>query len=65
MFIPLGHPQQTAEQFTDKKEIKFSSYMYKKIQLEAVAKSYMKKGFQIYMAMRKYLVICEEAVTHI
>ncbi len=24
----------------------------------------MKKGFQIYEAIRKYLVICEEAVTH-
>jgi hypothetical protein len=31
----------------------------------AVAKSYMRKGFQIYAEMRKYLVISEEAVSHI
>jgi hypothetical protein len=28
----------------------------------AVAKSYMRKGFQIYEDMRKYLVMFEEAV---
>ncbi len=28
----------------------------------AVAKSYIRKGFQIYEEMRKYLVIFEEAV---
>jgi hypothetical protein len=31
----------------------------------AVAKSYMRKGFQIYEEMRKYLAIYEEAVSHI
>ena len=31
----------------------------------AVAKSYMRKGFLIYEEMRKYLVIYEEAVSHI
>jgi hypothetical protein len=31
----------------------------------SVAKSYMRKGFQIYEAMRKYLTIYEEAVSHI
>ncbi len=31
----------------------------------AVAKSYMRKGFLIYVEMRKYLVIYEEAVSHI
>jgi hypothetical protein len=31
----------------------------------AVAKSYMRKGFPIYEEMRKYLVINEEAVSHI
>ncbi len=31
----------------------------------AVAKSYMGKGFLIYEEMRKYLVIYEEAVSHI
>jgi hypothetical protein len=37
-----------------KKKIKFSSYIYKEIQSRAVAKSYMRKGFQIYEEMRKY-----------
>ncbi len=36
-----------------------------KIQMGSVAKSYMKKGFQIYEEMSKYLVIYEEAVRHI
>ncbi len=31
----------------------------------AVAKSYMMKGFLIYEEMRKYLVIYEEAISHI
>jgi hypothetical protein len=31
----------------------------------AVAKSYMRKGFLIYEEMGKYLVIYEEAVSHI
>jgi hypothetical protein len=30
-----------------------------------LAKSYMKKGFLIYEEMRKYLVIYDEAVSHI
>jgi hypothetical protein len=46
------------------KKIKFSSYI-KKIQSGAVEKSYMRKGFLIYEEMRKYLVIFEEAVTHL
>jgi hypothetical protein len=33
--------------------------------MEAVAKSYMRKGFLLYEEMRKYLVIYEEAVSHI
>ncbi len=33
--------------------------------MEAVAKSYMSKGFLIYEEMHKYLVIYEEAVSHI
>ncbi len=37
----------------------------KEIQMGAVAKSYMRKGFLIYEKMRKYLVIYEEAVSHI
>ncbi len=39
--------------------------MYKEIQMGAVAKSYMRKGFLIYEEMRKYLVIYEKAVSHI
>ncbi len=38
--------------------------MYKEIQMGAVAKSYMRKGFLIY-EMLKYLVIYEEAGRHI
>ncbi len=47
-----------------KKKIKFF-FIYYEIQMEAVAKSYMRKGFLIYEEMRKYLVIFEEAVSHI
>ncbi len=39
--------------------------MYKDIQMGAVAKSYMRRGFLIYEETRKYLVIYEEAVSHI
>ncbi len=35
------------------------------IQMGAIAKSYMRKGFLINEEMRKYLVIYEEAVSHI
>ncbi len=45
-----------------KKKIKCSSYIG---QSEAVAKSYMRKGFLIYEEMRKYFPIYEEAVSHI
>ncbi len=37
----------------------------KEIQMESVAKSYMRKGFLIYEEMRKYLTIYEEAVSNI
>ncbi len=40
-------------------------FIYKEIHNEAVAKSYMRKGFLIYEEMRKYLTIYEEAVSHI
>ncbi len=39
--------------------------MYKEIHMGAVAKSYMRRGFLIYEEMRKYLVIYEEAVSHL
>ncbi len=35
------------------------------IQMGSVAKLYMRKGFLIYKEMRKYLVIYEEAISHI
>jgi hypothetical protein len=41
------------------------SLIYKEIQMGSVAKSYMRKGFQIYEEMRKYLTIYERAVSHI
>jgi hypothetical protein len=39
--------------------------VYEEIQMGAVAKSYMRKGFPIYEKMRKYLTMYEEAVSHI
>jgi hypothetical protein len=39
--------------------------IYREIQSEAVAKSYMRKGFLIHEEMRKYCPIYEEAVSHI
>jgi hypothetical protein len=49
---------------TDKKEKKIF-LIYKKIQMESVAKSQMRKNFLMYEEMRKYLVIYEEAVSYI
>ncbi len=49
---------------TDKKKIKIF-FICKEIQSEAVAKSYMRKGFLIYEEMRKYFPIYEETVCHI
>jgi hypothetical protein len=43
--------------YTDKKKIKFSSYTYKEIHSGAVAKSYLRKGFEIYEEMRNYFTI--------
>jgi hypothetical protein len=50
--------------YTDKKQNKIF-LTYKEIQMGAVAKSYMRKGFLIYEEMRKYLVIYAEIVSHI
>jgi hypothetical protein len=47
-----------------KNKIKFF-LIYKEIQMGAVAKSYMKKGFIIYKEMRKHFVIYEEKVSQI
>jgi hypothetical protein len=52
-----------AEGCTDKKENKIF-LIYEEIQSGAVAKSYMRKGFQIYEENRKYLTIYEEVVSH-
>ncbi len=49
---------------TDEKEKKIF-LMYKEIQMRSCAKSYVRKGFLIYEEMDKYLVIYEEAVSHI
>jgi hypothetical protein len=49
---------------SDKKENKIF-LIYMEIQKGAVAKSYMRKGFLIYEEMSKYLVIYEEAFSHI
>jgi hypothetical protein len=46
--------------YTDKKENKIF-LIFKEIQMGAVEKSYMRKGFLIYEEMRKYLVKYEEA----
>jgi hypothetical protein len=50
--------------YTDKKE-KNIFLIFKEFQKEAVAKSYMRKGFLIYEEMRNFLVIYEEAISHI
>jgi hypothetical protein len=50
--------------YTDKKEKKIF-LIYKEIPMGAVAKSYMRKGFLKYEEMGKYLVIYEEAVSHV
>jgi hypothetical protein len=50
--------------YTVKKEKKIF-LIYKDIQKGSGAKSYMRKGFPIYEEMCKYLVIYEEAVSHI
>jgi hypothetical protein len=47
-----------------KKENKFF-LIYQEIQSGAVAKSYMRKGFQIYKKISKYFPIYEEAVSYI
>jgi hypothetical protein len=54
-----------ARQRTDKKKKLHFFHIYMKIQMGAVAKSYMRKGFLIYEEMRTYLVIFVEAVSHI
>ncbi len=49
--------------YTDKNENQIF-LICREIQSEAVAKSYIRKGFLIYEEMRKYFPIYEEAVSH-
>jgi hypothetical protein len=46
-------------------ERKKNFFVYNELQMGSVAKSCMRKGFLICVEMRKYLVIYEEAVSHI
>jgi hypothetical protein len=55
MFCPKLDAAIQQSAYTDKKEIESG----------AVAKSYIRKGFQIYEEMRKCFPIYEEAVSHI
>jgi hypothetical protein len=50
--------------YTDKQENQIF-LIYKEIQIGAVAKSYMRKGFLIYEEMRKFFPTYKEAVGHI
>ncbi len=50
--------------YTDKNENQIF-LIYKEIQMGSGAKSHIRKGFQIYEEMRKYLPLYEEAVSHI
>jgi hypothetical protein len=50
--------------YTEKKE-NIIFLIVKEIQKGAVAKSYMRKDFLIYEEMPKYLLIYEEAVSHV
>ncbi len=52
------------EYHTDKKDNEIF-LISKEIQMVSVAKSYMRKGFQIYEEMGKYLTKYEEAVSQI
>ncbi len=49
---------------TDKKENKIF-LVYEEIQMGSGAKSYMRKGFLIYVEMRKFFPIYKEAVSQI
>jgi hypothetical protein len=49
---------------TDKKENEIF-LIFKEVQMGSVATSFIRKGFLIYEAMRKYLTIYEEAVSHV
>jgi hypothetical protein len=45
--------------------IKKKFLIYKEIQMGSGAKSYMRKGFIIYEEMHKFILIYEDAVSHI
>jgi hypothetical protein len=51
--------------YTDKKRKETIPYIFKEIQMGSGVKSYMRKGFLKKEEMCKYVVIYEEAVSHI
>jgi hypothetical protein len=57
--------ERTVGQSTLIKKEKEIVLKYKEIQTGLVAQSYMRKDFLIYVVMRKYLTIYEDAVSHI
>jgi hypothetical protein len=57
-------PRQVIISYPDKKR-KQIFHIDKEIQIGSGAKSYIRKGFQIYKEMCKYLTIYEEAILHI
>ncbi len=63
LFGPMDDSYKALLKYTDKKENQIF-LIYKGIQIGAVAKLYMRKGFLIYEEMRKYFPIYEEAVSH-
>jgi hypothetical protein len=54
----------TVERYTGKKENEIF-LIYYEMHFVSVAKSYMRKGFLIYVEMLKYLTIYAEVVSHI
>jgi hypothetical protein len=64
LFGPMDDSYKALLKYTDKKENQIF-LLCKEIQIRAVAKLYMRKGFLIYEEMRKYFPIYEEAVSHI
>ncbi len=66
LVLPQSCDEKASEDLprTDKKENKLF-LIDKEIQIGAVAKSYMRKGFLIYEEMSNYFPFYEEAVSHI
>jgi hypothetical protein len=59
-------PRNAEAAYTDTKDNQIFLILYiRKFRMGSSAKSYMRKGFLTHEEMRKYLVIYEEAVSHI